>query len=94
MLERERAVIGVLIALEDPTTPMRKEAAAAGFYTSPWGKHARIQLLTVEELLTGRTIDRPPLQTSLTFKRAPKASPKVKEQRSLELGAATPDETS
>lgn len=39
---------------------MRKEAAGAGFYTSPWGSHPRIQLLTVGELLAGKTVDRPP----------------------------------
>jgi hypothetical protein len=72
-VEREKAEIGVLISLEEPTTPMRKEAASAGFYTSPWGKHPRIQLVTVEDLLTGKTIDRPPAQASVTFKKAPKA---------------------
>jgi SAM-dependent methyltransferase len=60
VLEREQADIGVLISLEEPTAPMRKEAASAGFYTSPWGKHPRLQLLTVDELLTGKGIDRPP----------------------------------
>lgn len=73
VLEREKADIGVLISLEEPTAPMRKEAASAGFYTSPWGKHPRIQIVTVEDLLTGKTIDRPPAQASVTFKRAPKA---------------------
>jgi hypothetical protein len=24
--------------MEEPTGPMRKEAASAGFYKSPWGK--------------------------------------------------------
>ena len=62
---------------------MRKEAASAGFYTSPWGKHARLQLVTIEDLLTGKTIDRPPIQTSVTFKRAPKATPKVRERQPL-----------
>ena len=66
----------MLLSLEEPTGPMRKEAASAGFYTSPWGKHARLQLLTVEELLTGKSIDRPPAQTSTTFKKAPKATRK------------------
>ena len=73
VLEREKAVMGVLISLEEPTGLMRKEAASAGFYASPWGKHARLQLVTVEDLLTGKTIDRPPIQTSTTFKKAPKA---------------------
>ncbi len=83
VLEREKAEIAVLISLEEPTGPMRREAASAGFYTSPWGKHSRIQLMTVEDLLTGKTIDRPPAQASVTFKRAPKALPKAREQRTM-----------
>jgi site-specific DNA-methyltransferase (adenine-specific) len=64
---------------------MRKEAASAGFYESPWGKHPRLQLVTVEDLLTGKTIDRPPIQTSTTFKRAPKAAPKTPERKRLDF---------
>jgi len=86
VLDREEADIGVLISLEEPTGPMRKEAASAGFYTSPWGKHPRLQLLTVDDLLTGRGIDRPPAQTSVTFKRAPKAPPNVRETRPMPFG--------
>ena len=66
--------------LEEPTALMRKEAASAGFCTSPWGKHPRIQLVTIKDLLTGKTIDRPPAQASVTFKRAPKALSKAAEQ--------------
>lgn len=83
VLDREQADIGALISLEEPTSPMRSEAASAGFYTSPWGKHARLQFLTVEELMAGRVIDRPPAQTSVTFKRAPKAPSKVSETRRM-----------
>jgi len=61
VLDRENADMGVLVSLEEPTGPMRKEAASAGFYTSPWGKHARLQLITIADLLTGKTIDRPPI---------------------------------
>jgi DNA modification methylase len=94
VLDREKADMGVLISLEEPTSAMSKEAASAGFYASPWGKHARLQLVTVEDLLTGRTIDRPPIQTSLTFKRAPKAAPKVRERRQLDFDAAESDQPS
>ena len=53
---------------------MRKEAASAGFYKSAWGKHPRLQLLTIEELLGGKGIDYPPSeQVNVTLKRAPKA---------------------
>jgi site-specific DNA-methyltransferase (adenine-specific) len=87
VLDREKAEIGVLISLEEPTGPMRKEAASAGFYASPWGKHAKLQLLTVEDLMTGKGIDRPPAQTSTTFKRAPKAEGKTASKPALNFGA-------
>lgn len=76
VIEREAAAIGVLISMAEPTKPMRKEAASAGYYRSPWTRkgHARLQLLTVEELLAGRGIDMPPVRaTSVTFKKAPRA---------------------
>lgn len=66
---------------------MRKEAASAGFYDSPgWGtRHARLQILTIEELLDGETIDMPPVgQVSVTFKKAPKAKSDGPEQLPLD----------
>ncbi|HXF95585.1 MAG TPA: DNA methyltransferase [Gemmatimonadales bacterium] len=53
--EREEAEIGVLISFEEPTGQMCAEAASAGFFESPWGRHRRIQLLTVAELSDGKT---------------------------------------
>lgn len=72
VVERENAQIGVLIAMREPTLPMRAEAAGAGHYESPWGTaHPRLQILTIEELLGGKRIDMPPIrQTSTTFKKA------------------------
>jgi DNA modification methylase len=72
VVEREGAEIGVLISLDQPTKPMRTEAASAGFYKAPWGKdYARLQLLTVADLLAGKTVDFP--RENVTFKKAPKA---------------------
>ena len=59
VLDREQAQIGVLVSFNEPTQPMRQEAASAGFYSSPWGQHPRIQLVTVAELLAGKRIDMP-----------------------------------
>ena len=86
VLDREKAEIGALICLEEPTVPMRKECASAGFYASPWGKHPRLQILTIEDLLTGKTIKRPPAHTSVTFKRAPRAQLKVRETAPMPFG--------
>ena len=59
VIDREKAEIGVLVSFNEPTQPMRTEAASAGFYKSPWGQHPKIQLLTVAELLEGKLIDMP-----------------------------------
>jgi DNA modification methylase len=74
VVEREEAQIGVLICMEKPTRNMRREAASAGVYKSAWGSHPRLQILTIEELLTGHKIDYPPAgQVNITFRKAPKA---------------------
>jgi hypothetical protein len=76
VVDREKAAIGVLISLEEPTKPMRVEAASSDFYISPWGtKHPKLQILTIKELLDGKRVDYPAgRHTNVTFKKAPKAS--------------------
>jgi hypothetical protein len=84
VLEREKAEIGVLIILQEPTKAMRSEAAGSGFYESPWGKHPRLQILTVAELLQGKRIDYPPSkQVNVTFKKASKPKGEVEEPETL-----------
>jgi hypothetical protein len=77
VLDREGAEIGVLISMQEPTGPMKTEAASTGFYASPWNPakpHPRLQILTIKELLEGKRIDMPPPgQVNVTFQRAPKA---------------------
>jgi len=82
-VQREKAVMGVFITLEEPSRPMIREAAEAGFYHSPgWGRdYPVIQILTIKELLDGAEIDRPP--TSITFKQAQRAKEQGPTQRSL-----------
>ena len=73
VVEREKAAIGVLISMEEPTGPMKEEAVTGGFYESrTWGKkYPKIQLLTIAELLDGKKIDMPPIrQVGATFKKA------------------------
>ena len=85
VVEREMAQIGVLISMEKPTSAMRKEAAGAGFYKSPWREHPVMQILTVEELLKDKKIDYPDVPgVNVTFKRAPKAKCKKTEHPELD----------
>lgn len=83
VVDREKAAIGVLISMEEPSKPMMTEAATAGLYESKtWGKkYPKIQLLTVAELLAGKKIEMPPIrQVSQTFKKAERHRPKGGEQ--------------
>jgi len=93
VLDREKAALGVLITMEEPTRPMRTEAASAEFYQSPgWHtKHPRLQLITVEELLAGTRVNMPPVKhTNVTYKRAPKATKADAEVIELTFGEAPP----
>ncbi len=61
VIEREKAAIGALVTLREPTKPMLTEAAAAGFYESrdlP-GRYPRLQILTIGELLSGKKLEYP-----------------------------------
>ena len=87
VIEREEAEIGVLIIMQDPTRPMRKETASAGYYESPgWNtKHPRLQILTVDDLLGGAAIDYPSRFGNVTFKRAPRAEQQQGQVQQLPL---------
>lgn len=61
VLEREKAAIGALITLREPTRPMLTEATAAGFYEPKEfpGRYPRLQILTIAELLAGKKLEYP-----------------------------------
>jgi len=94
VLQREKAEIGVYISFEEPTKPMLREAAEAGFYTSPGssgaegGKYPRIQLLTIRDLLEGaKSVQRPRLHDrDATFRKAPRSKGDAATNMSLPLG--------
>jgi DNA modification methylase len=70
--EREAAEIALFISLEEPTKGMIADAASAGFYTSAAGnKIPRVQLLTIDGLLSGKQrAEHPDHQPDLNFKKA------------------------
>ena len=85
VIERERAPIGVLITLQQPTQQMYAEAGIAGVYETPWGKHPRLQIITIDELLSGRRIDYPRTSGSnVTFKQAPRYRSRRSDQLEIE----------
>lgn len=75
VIDRENAKIGILVTLNEPTRDMKTEAAGSGHYLSPLtGKnHAKIQILTIEQLLAGTMPDTPPKLSA--FKKAEIAKP-------------------
>ena len=79
-MEREKTEMGLLVTLEPPTAPMEQEAAAAGFYVPehfPNHQFPRVQIATIEELLSGKspTLPHLGLAAAPTFRRAPRRRP-------------------
>ena len=83
---REKADLGVMITSTKPTKAMEREAADAGFYNSPMGgKHPKVQVLTIEDLLNGKGIDYPTRaqRVDLTFRRARRVAAQVAQELPL-----------
>ncbi len=84
VIDREEAQIGVLLTFEEPTSGMRSEAASADFYDSAWGRHPRLQMLTVAQLLDGRGIDYPHVAgANITHRRSARAAGVAPDQTAL-----------
>ncbi len=60
-VEREKAQMGIFVTLVAPTAPMKKEALSAGYYTSPFGEFQKIQIISIEELMSGKRPSYPDL---------------------------------
>ena len=74
-MARENAEIGLFITLESPTRPMIQEATAAGIYTPeqfPDHHYPRVQILTVEDLLSGVQAEVPRYAHDPSQRRAPR----------------------
>ena len=88
VLDRENAQIGVFITLRPPTTPMLAEAASTGFYEPehfPDLRFPQLQILTIEELLSGREVEYPRVAPTSTFRRSPRYRPPQARQPEFDL---------
>ncbi len=75
VLDREKAQIGVFLTLKRPTRQMREEAAAAGSFIDPqFPEHRfpRLQILTIEDIFTGKKVAFPSWWSQDTFKKGPR----------------------
>ena len=64
VVEREKAVIGIFVTLEEPSKPMKDEAAQAGSWHSDLydKSYPKIQIITAREIIEeGKMPDLPPL---------------------------------
>ena len=71
--DREKADIAILVSLREPTAGMKKDAASAGFFEWQAGgkKSPRVQLLTIEGLLSGvQRAEHPDYEPNVNFKKA------------------------
>jgi hypothetical protein len=61
-VESERAEMGLLVTLDEPTRGMTDAARHSGTYAWPWNGaiYPRVQIITIPQLLGGETPDLPP----------------------------------
>lgn len=79
VVDRERAAIGILVSLEEPTKPMRLEATIAGTYHSDVSgrDYPKIQLISAADLLEHDVRPELPPLVAAPFQRASRVQPKV-----------------
>jgi site-specific DNA-methyltransferase (adenine-specific) len=86
VLGREKAEIGVFVTFDEPTRPMLREAAEAGFYQSTDGTtYPKLQILTIQQILDGKQPAYPLHRRDATFKKAPRSRPEAASNLTLPL---------
>ncbi len=70
--------MGLFITLAEPTAPMKTEAASAGVLDTPFGKFARLQILTIEDLFAGKKPAMPP-EDPAAFRRTAREEDKTRQ---------------
>ncbi len=85
VLEREHAEIGLFITLEEPSAPMRQEAATAGAYHSELSgrDYQRIQILSIRNLLEDERKPELPLLVLPAYQQAERVRAKAAEQAEM-----------
>ncbi|AMY03470.1 DNA methyltransferase [Mesorhizobium ciceri] len=73
VIEREKAEMGVMVTLAEPTRQMVNEAVSAGFVSqSAHGRKPRLQIVTAEEIINGQMPDFPPLPEPMPIRQRAK----------------------
>ncbi len=70
----------LFVTLEEPTAPMTKEAAIGGVLDTPFGRFARLQILTIGDLFAGKKPAMPP-EDPAAFKRAAREEDKTRQRK-------------
>jgi site-specific DNA-methyltransferase (adenine-specific) len=73
-IEREGALGGMFVTLAEPTREMTREAAAAGFFETSFGRHPKLQILTIAGLLAGQKPELPAAGMGEGFRKAQRES--------------------
>ncbi|HZF95642.1 MAG TPA: DNA methyltransferase [Allosphingosinicella sp.] len=82
-VNREDAEMGLLVTLAEPTRGMRADASNYGFVSrTPHGRLPRIQIVTIDDLLAGRSPKLPPLPVQSD---GPRARHRKRDKDQLEL---------
>lgn len=84
-MEREKAICGILVTLDEPTKPMKQEMADAGRWNStlhPSKSFPVLQIITAADILEGKAAELPTWGLS-NFAKAPRVKPADPKQDEL-----------
>ena len=84
VVKREGAEVGVLVVLNPPGAPMRKEAASEGEVGPPSKRVPKIQIVTVEMLFQAHAIDLPGMIDPPEMVRTDRAAPRRRARRPVD----------
>ena len=85
VLERERAEIGLFVTLEEPSAPMRQEAATGGVYHSALSgrDYQRVQILSIKDILEDHRKPDLPLLVLPAYQQAERVRARAAEQAEM-----------
>ncbi|MGA7524256.1 MAG: DNA methyltransferase [Acidobacteriaceae bacterium] len=83
VVDREKAEMGILVCVKEPTSEMKKEAAQLGFYKSIGGNFPRLQIITLKDIFANKPLNVPVKRINPYERKGPQSVRPVAEQLRL-----------
>jgi len=83
VVDREKAEMGILVCVKEPTSEMKKEAAQLGWYKSLGGNFPRMQIITLKDIFANNPLNVPVKRINPYERKGPQSVRPLAEQLRL-----------